>query len=67
MAKKLRQKCKPLQSIYYLMYWLKQVPKGVMEKQAQGKWQYMQKSLQEVYIKLQQHFSTKILCYCLNI
>ena len=39
MAKKLRQKCKPLQSIYYLMYGLKQVPKGVMEKQAQGKWQ----------------------------
>ena len=34
-----KQRYKPLQSIYYLMHGLEQVPKGVMRKQAEGKWQ----------------------------
>ena len=60
------QKYKQLQSIYNLMHGLEQVPKGVMEKQAKGKWQEMQKCLLELYIKLQQHFSTTILYCCLR-
>ena len=38
-VKKQRQKWKQLQSIYNLMHGLEQVPKGVMEKQANFKWQ----------------------------
>ena len=39
MAKMQRQKEKPLESIYNLMYWLEQVPNSVIQKQARGKWQ----------------------------
>ena len=39
MAKKQRQKYKPLQSKCNLIHWLEQVPKGEMQKQAKGKWQ----------------------------
>ena len=48
------------------MHGLEQVPKGVMQKKAKGKWQQMQKCLLEFYKKLQQHFSTTILYCCLN-
>ena len=48
------------------MHGLEQVPKGVMQKKGKGKWQQMQKSLLEIYTKLQQHFSTTILYCCLN-
>ena len=49
------------------MHGLEQVPKGVMQKQTKDKWQQIQKCLLEFYIKLQQHLSTTILYYCLNI
>ena len=38
MVKRQRQKYKQLQSIYNLMRELEQVPKGVMQKQANVKW-----------------------------
>ena len=58
---------KPLQSIYNLMHGVEHVTKGVMQKQAKGKWQEMQRCLLKFYIKLQQHFSTTILYCCLNV
>ena len=39
MVKRQRQKYKQLQSIYNLMHGLEQVPKGVMPKQVNVKWQ----------------------------
>ena len=39
MVKRPRQKYKQLQSICNLMYELEQVPKGVIQKQANVKWQ----------------------------
>ena len=39
MWKRQRQKYKPLQSIYNLMHGLQHLPKGIMQKQAKGKWQ----------------------------
>ena len=67
MVKRQRQKYKPLKSIYNLMHRLEQITKYVMQKQAKGKWQEMQKCLLEFYIKLLQHFSTTTLYFCLNI
>ena len=55
MAKRQRQNYNSLQRIYNLMNGLEQVPKGLQE------------CLLEFYIKLQQHFSTMILYWCLNI
>ena len=52
MAKRRRQKYKPLQSIYNFMHGLEQVTKGVMQKQPRGKWEEMQKYLLKFYIKL---------------
>ena len=67
MTKKDRQKYNPLKSIYHLILGLQQVPESKMQKQANGKWQLMQKYLLEFYIELQQHFSTTILYYFLRI
>ena len=39
MAKKQRQKYKPLQSKGNLIHWQEQVPKDEMQKQAKSKWQ----------------------------
>ena len=39
MVKRQRQKYKQLQSICNLMYGLEQVPKGVIQKQANVEWQ----------------------------
>ena len=39
MAKKQRQKYKPLQSTYNVMHMLEKVPKGVVQTQVKFKWQ----------------------------
>ena len=39
MAKRQRQKYKPLQSTYNLVHGVEQEPKGAMQKQTKGKWQ----------------------------
>ena len=48
MTKKHRQKYNPLKSIYHLIHGLEQVPEGKMQKQANDKWQLMQKKLTRV-------------------
>ena len=48
------------------MHRLEQVPKSVVQKQAKGNFAKMLTDI-ERYVKLQQHFSTKILYCYLNI